>query len=376
MQFTTKYQQILKRIDKLNPLNYASTRNYSDGEVAYLSPYISRGVISIKQVAETLVARGYDFSDMEKFIQQLAWREYFQRVWQQLGDDMFDDIRRIYSGIQHRRLQQSIATAGTGIDAIDKSIQQLYATGYMHDHLRMYVASISCNIGKAWWQMPSQWMYYHLLDGDLASNTCSWQWVAGSFSSKKYYCNQENINRYTSGNQQNTFLDRSYDELRLMDVPAVMKATVSPILTTTLPRTEKPLVTDSQLPLLIYNSYNLDPVWRSSEKANRILLLEPSHFKKFPVSQNVLQFIIDLSANIDGIQLFVGEVNEIPGINQYPAIFSKENPAFSHYPGKKDERDWLFPHAKSYNKSFFQFWKLCQSQFKKDNDRQPALHFA
>ena len=303
MQFATSYEEILKRIDKVNPTDYARTRNFIDGDVTYLSPYISRGVISVKQVAEAMFAKGYNFSEIEKFIQELAWREYFQRVWQQLEDDMFDDIRRSNSGIKHRQLQQSIAEATTGIESIDKAIRQLYETGYMHNHLRMYVASIACNIGKADWQLPSQWMYYHLLDGDLASNTCSWQWVAGSFSSKKYYCNQENINRYTFSDQQNTFLDRSYKELTAMEVPQALEETISLSLFTPMPGFEKPLSLNSKLPLLIYNSYNLDPLWRKNENANRVLLIEPSHFKKFPVSPKVLQFILDLSKNIEGIQL-------------------------------------------------------------------------
>ena len=94
MQFPVSYEEILKRIDKVNPKDYAGSRNFIDGDITYLSPYISRGVISIKQLAGAMFAKGYTFSEMEKFIQQLAWREYFQRIWQQLEDDMFDDIRR------------------------------------------------------------------------------------------------------------------------------------------------------------------------------------------------------------------------------------------------------------------------------------------
>jgi len=376
MQFATSYKEILSRIDKVDPKDYARTRNFTDGDVTCLSPYISRGVISVKQVAGAMFAKGYSFSEMEKFIQQLAWREYFQRTWQQLEDDMFDDIRRSNSGIRHRRLQQAIVEAATGIESVDKAIQQLYETGYMHNHLRMYVASIACNIGKADWLLPSQWMYYHLLDGDLASNICSWQWVAGSFSSKKYYCNQENINRYTLGDQQNTFLDKSYQELTAMKVPRELEETISLSLLASIPRLKNPLSLNSKMPLLIYNSYNLDPNWRKNEKANRILLIEPSHFKKFPVSTKVLQFILDLSKNIEGIQPFVGEINEIPCLHQFPAIYSKEHPAFIHYPGKKDERDWLFPEVKGYYRSFFQFWKTCITRMKKDKERQLALPFA
>lgn len=373
MHFPVSLPEIKERMNGIDPLAYARTRNFINGKITYLSPYISRGLISGKQVFDTIITKGFGFEQSEKLIQELAWREYFQRVWQQLDDELFNDIYHFNNGIRHRRVQTSLINAATGIESIDHAIRELYNDGYMHNHVRMYVAGISCNIGKAYWQMPSQWMYYHLLDGDLASNTCSWQWVAGSFSSKKYYCNQENINRYTYSKQQNSFLDKPYDELQKMDVPEVLKETTSLPLSTVLPRNEKNLVIDKTLPLLIYNSYNLDPEWRKNEKANRVLLLEPSHFKKYPVSEKVIQFVIDLSMNIEGIQLFVGEVNEIPHIHQLPAVHSKEHPAFRHYPGKKDERDWIFPSVKGYYKSFFQFWKACLPLFQKKLQHPPLL---
>ncbi|MEO5685193.1 MAG: FAD-binding domain-containing protein [Chitinophagaceae bacterium] len=70
---------------------------------------------------------------------------------------------------------KNIAGAKTGITAIDEQITLLYETGYMHNPVRMYLAGITCNIGKAHWLQPARWMYYHLLDGDLASNSLSWQ---------------------------------------------------------------------------------------------------------------------------------------------------------------------------------------------------------
>ena len=72
----------------------------------------------------------------------------------------------------------------------------------------MYIASIVCNIAKSHWKLPSKWFYYYLLDGDLASNNLSWQWVCGANSSKKYYANQENINKFCFTKQKNTFLDK------------------------------------------------------------------------------------------------------------------------------------------------------------------------
>ena len=82
----------------------------------------------------------------------------------------------------------------------------------------------------------------------------------------------------------------------------------------------------------------------------------------------MIEFILDLAKNIDGLQVFSGEVNEIPHLKKIKTIYSKEHPAFIHYPGKKDERDWLFPEVKGQFNSFFSFWKKCmQSIERKDS---------
>ena len=363
MYFPTDYQEILAQLDHTDPSKYATDRNFIDGHVSYLSPYISRGVISTKQVLESLLAKGYNWDQMEKFIQELAWREYFQRVWQQLEDGIFDDIRRSNTGTRHRQMPSALLNAETGIHAIDDGIIELYETGYMHNHLRMYTASIACNIGKAYWEIPSKWMYYHLLDGDIASNTCSWQWVAGSFSSKQYFCNQENINKYTRSQQHHSYLDKTYQELPLMEVPGELTATTGIQLTTVLPVNTTPVI-DPSLPILLYNSYNLDPLWKKEINANRILVLEPSHFKQFPVSDKVIAFILSLAKNIEGLQVFTGEISDIPSINEVPVVWSKEHPAFTHYPGQKDAREWMFPEVTGFYNSFFSFWKKCERLLK------------
>jgi deoxyribodipyrimidine photo-lyase len=144
-----------------------------------------------------------------------------------------------------------------------------------------------------------------------------------------------------------------------MDIPAVLQPLARFNAKTVLPK-KQALNIDPSLPLLLYNSYNLDPVWRKEEKANRILVLEPSHFRQFPVSDNVLQFILSLAKNIDDLQVFAGEVNEIPHLKDTKAIYSKEHPAFVYYPGQKDERDWLFPEVKGSFGSFSSYWKKCK----------------
>jgi deoxyribodipyrimidine photo-lyase len=360
--FPTAYDSIVERINNIDPIKYAKTRNFINGDITYLSPYLSRGVISVQQIKESVLQKGFKAYQIEKFLQELAWREYYQRVWQVKKENIFSDLKQDQTDFLHHQIPTAIVNAATGIESIDAHINTFYKTGYLHNHIRMYLAAIVCNNAKSYWLAPSRWMYYHLLDGDLASNSCSWQWVAGSFSSKKYYCNQENINKYTSSHQQQTFLDHSYEYIATMPVPNALEPIGTVDLTTILPTTSVPVL-DVTKPTLIYNSYNLDPKWRAGENANRILLLEPSHFNKYPVSEKVIDFVIALSKNITDIIVYVGELDKL--MTQYKnsdlaisnAFISKEHPAFEYYPGIKDSRDWMYPKVEGYYPSFFSFWK-------------------
>jgi len=370
LSFPTEYEKALERVNAIDPIKYAKTRNFINGQITYLSPYISRGVISTKQVMEKIIEKQYPYPAIEKIIQELAWREFFQRVWQSKGLQIWDDLKQDQQEVVHHQMITSIQKANTGIESIDFAINGLYEKSYMHNHSRMYLASIACNIGKAHWIESSRWMYYHLLDGDIASNNCSWQWVAGAFSSKKYYCNQENVNKYTFSKQQNTFLDKPYEQLVDLPIPDALQETTVLDLTTNLPKSNTPNI-DTELPTLIYNSYNLDPIWRKLEKVNRVLLLEPSHFNQYPVSDKVIEFIIDLSKNIEGIQVYTGEIADIENLYktnntwENQKIISKEHPAFAYYPGIKDQRDWMFPEVNGYYPSFFGFWKKAERSFRK-----------
>lgn len=362
--FPTYYESIISKINAINPEKYAKTRNFLNGDITYLSPYISRGVISTKQVMDTILKNGYTLLQSEKLIQELAWREYYQRVWQNKKEQIWDDLKQDQPGVNHHEMLTSLLNCNTGIQVIDEQISQLFESGYLHNHIRMYVASIACNIGKAHWQKPAKWLYYHLLDGDIASNNCSWQWVAASFSSKKYYCNQENINKYTNTNQSGTFLDNTYEQIASIKVPDSLTLTTSLQLNTILPNTKSPIL-DLSKPTLLYNSYNLDPTWRANENVNRVLLLEPSHFNLNPVSEKVINLVLALSRNIPGIQVFVGEISEIVALYKESnmeineLLISKEHPAFEYYPGFKDQRDWMFPSVTGCYPSFFKFWEKC-----------------
>jgi deoxyribodipyrimidine photo-lyase len=373
--FPTDFASILSRIDGINPEAYARTRNFKDGAVSQLSPYLSRGVIGTRQILQSLADKGYGWSEVQKFVQELTWREFYQRLWQSWEDDLFEDILQTRSGVNNRLMPTSILQGNTGIQAIDEGIKQLEQSGYMHNHLRMYVASMACNLGKSHWPMPAAWLYYHLLDGDLASNTCSWQWVAGTFNGRKYYCNQQNIDRYFDTRQEGSFLDQPYESLPKLTTPEPLRELSAFQGKTRLPATEFPTL-DPSKPLYIYNGYNLDPNWDKEVDANRLLLLEPSHFQRFPVSDRVINFIQELAKNIENIQIFTGEVSAIPEWSKFPKIVSKEHPAFQHYPGIKQPRDWMFPQLHANHTSFFRFWKQAERKatalFSKKETTAPA----
>ena len=353
--FSTKLDDIIDLVDTFDPSEYGRSRNFIDGNVSRLSPYISRGVISTRFVYNRLIGRGFDPQKIEKYIQELTWRDYWQQIWVHKGKTIDEDLKTSQLDVNNYGISKNIIDAQTGIDAIDNAILEFYKTGYLHNHLRMYLAAMACNIGKSHWTVPARWMYYHLFDADWASNALSWQWVAGTNSNKKYYANQDNINKYCYGTQKHTFLDHPYEELISMEVPAELKETVNLKLSTVLPA-EHSIDLVPGKPTIIYNFYNLDPFWKNDIKANRVLLLEPSHFSSYPVSEKSINFLLDLSKNIEGLQLYTGEFSELKKEISTGKIYYKEHPLNTHYSGIEESRDWM-SEISGYFPSFFVFWK-------------------
>jgi deoxyribodipyrimidine photo-lyase len=379
------YASILDEVKAYQPGKYHATRNYTNGAVTNWSPYISRGLLSPVLVMEQLKTK-YNQQEWIGFMQQMAWREYFQRVWQEKGDLILQDLKSAQSKVILASLPNPINAGKTGIQALDNAIHHLYKHGMMHNHVRMYISMLHSNIFKAAWLPGAKWMYANLLDHDPAANFLSWQWVAGSFSSKQYIANQENINKYTNTKQLGTYLDTEYENLQtsIFDHSNTIQPNHSVNWSDTLDQEfnidTKTILKNIQLrniaqifdtktvlpnqPFCIYNSFNLDPLWHADEDVHRILLLEPNHFEKFPVTEKVLQFVIDLATtNIPGIQIFIGNFESLSQHIQ-TSIYFKEHPTTHYYQGIQEERDWLFPEVNGYFPSFFGYWKKCERYLK------------
>lgn len=371
--FPTKYSEIIARIDAIDPKAYAKSRNYLDGAVSRLSPYISRGVISTKFVYQRLRARGFQIYQMEKFVQELAWRDFWQKQWQHHGASINQDLKHVQQDVNAHGVPQAIIKAKTGIQAIDKAILDLYETGYMHNHMRMYLASVICNVGHFHWRIPAQWMFSHLIDGDWASNALSWQWVAGSNANKKYWANQDNINHFCNTDQWGTFLDYSYEDLPNQPIPSILADySTNPTadfdtLADDFKDNDTLMSSENQnQAVCLYTPYNLDPNWHADTQANRILLLEPNYIKRYPISSEVIRFIKDLALeNIPDIKIFIGSFEALKKEFPQSTFYTKEHPELNYAADVVDQRDWLAAEA-PYKPSFFPYWKKCLKSLKHD----------
>ena len=208
-------------VDAIDPVKYGSSRNHLDGAVTQLSPYIRHGVISMGEVRDRALKLSTP-KQAEKFIQQLLWREYWQRIYTAHPERIWQDVEAYKTGFSPEdyadNLPRDILEGRTGVGCIDGFIAQLLGTGYLHNHARLYLAGYICHWRRVKWQAGAQWFLAHLLDGDPASNNLSWQWVASTFSHKPYYFNLENVDKFSGFNvdtrpETNAPLAGSYETL-------------------------------------------------------------------------------------------------------------------------------------------------------------------
>jgi deoxyribodipyrimidine photo-lyase len=204
------------RIDAFRPGSYARTRNAIDGAVSGLSPYLTHGLVSLVDVLSGVASR-HALPVQHKFVYELGWRAYFRHVWQHRGDGI---LRSLHEGplpdaAYASELPADIREGRTGLPVIDQAVHTLYATGLLHNHARMWLASYIVHLRKLHWRCGADWLHAHLLDGDLASNHLSWQWVAGTGSHKPYLFNADNVARYApaSWHSPGSVIDVSYEAL-------------------------------------------------------------------------------------------------------------------------------------------------------------------
>ena len=193
-------EQVLGKID---PVAYGRTRNALSGAVTRLAPYLRHGVLSLSEARTAALASVTKPNDAYKLVQEFAWRDYWQRLYGQIGDAIWHDREPYKTGFgatdYARDVPDDIREGRTGLACIDAFAKELRETGYLHNHVRMWVAGYVVHVRHVRWQAGACWFLEHLLDGDPASNNLSWQWIASTFSHKPYFFNRENVEKYTNG---------------------------------------------------------------------------------------------------------------------------------------------------------------------------------
>ena len=214
------------RAKALNQLNnfinndladYSKLRNFDFGpekrsNISCLSPYITHGIINEKEVIQKTLNK-FSFSKNEKFIQEVLWRTYW-KGWLELRPNVWADylieLNQIKNELQNNKNYLSAIEGKTDIECFNEWVNELKENNYLHNHTRMWFASIWIFTLELPWQIGAEFFMKHLYDGDAASNTLGWRWVAGIQTQGKHYLASEwNIKKFTNNRFNNIKLNEN-----------------------------------------------------------------------------------------------------------------------------------------------------------------------
>ena len=197
--------------------DYSRLRNFDFGpkkrtNVSCLSPYITHGIINEKEVIQKSLSK-FSFSKNEKFIQEVLWRTYW-KGWLELRPNVWTDylleLNQIKNEFQNNQDYLSAIEGKTNVDCFNEWVNELKENNYLHNHARMWFASIWIFTLELPWQLGAEFFMQHLFDGDAASNTLGWRWVAGIQTQGKHYLASEwNIKKFTNNRFQNIKLNEN-----------------------------------------------------------------------------------------------------------------------------------------------------------------------
>ena len=216
MQFEISRNGALKKLDNFINTelpNYNFKRNFDLGpedksNVSCLSPYISHRLITEYEVAKIVLAK-FPYQKVEKYIQEIFWRVYW-KGWLELRPQVWSDFTEDLKALKEDDNYKKAINGETQIKCFNDWVNELKENNYLHNHTRMWFASIWIFTLNLPWQKGAEFFMKHLFDGDAASNTLSWRWVAGLQTKGKHYVAQAwNISKFTNNKYQNVKLNEN-----------------------------------------------------------------------------------------------------------------------------------------------------------------------
>ena len=331
-----------KALDKLNYFvennlsEYSKLRNFDYGpdnrsNISCLSPYITHGIINEKEVIKKSLNK-FSFAKNEKFIQEVLWRTYW-KGWLELRPSVWTDflieLKKIKEDFQNNQTYKNAIEGKTNVECFNYWVNELKENNYLHNHTRMWFASIWIFTLDLPWQLGAEFFMQHLYDGDAASNTLSWRWVAGiQTHGKNYIATEWNIKKFTNNRFQKIKLNENAK-------PILNEKTYSII---NRDFTNVEILEDKTL-LIFENNLSFEISDFKYNKFKKILLIDhKNNYRTINLSEKVMNFKSDLLEN-QKKRLIEKSINcEIVGINEIKSI--TEN-IYAIYPSIGENLDFI-----------------------------------
>ena len=359
-----------KALDKLNNFvennlsEYSKLRNFDFGpenrsNVSCLSPYITHGIISEKEVINKSLSK-FSFSKNEKFIQEVLWRTYW-KGWLELRPNVWTDylieLNKIREDFKNNQNYINAIEGKTDIECFNVWVNELKENNYLHNHTRMWFASIWIFTLELPWQLGAEFFMQHLYDGDSASNTLGWRWVAGIQTQGKHYLASEwNIKKFTNNRFNNIKLNETAP-------PKVSEKTYSIV-----KQDFSNKNTDDENLFIFENSLSFETTDFQNHKFKKIYIISnKNENRSIKLSEKVIKFksllISDQKQRLENnsINCEVVDISEVKNINEkvialYPTVgenldyLNSNNLKIDFLYRKLDQYSWQYC-----NKGFFNF---------------------
>ena len=365
MNFETTRAKAIEKLDRFverNLSDYSKLRNFDFGpdkrsNVSCLSPYITHGVLNEVEIIKKSLAK-YSFNKNEKFIQEVLWRTYW-KGWLELRPSVWSDYIISLNSIREKykeNINYLRAIEGkTNIECFDEWVKELKTHNYLHNHTRMWFASIWIFTLDLPWQLGAEFFLKHLYDGDAASNTLGWRWVAGIQTQGKHYLASEwNIKKFTNNRFQNIKLNENAP-------PKMADKTYSIIKNDFI----NPTINEDKTLIIFENSLSFEISNLKEFKFNKIILVVNSNeFRQVKLSDNVIKFkselINDQLERIESLSINC-EIVSVDKLKEIKSDF------YILYPCVGENLDFVMSNLSNYKfiyRELDQFsWQFCNKGF-------------
>ena len=355
-------EELMNEFIENNLVNYSKLRNFDYGpdkrsNVSCLSPYVTHGVISEVELIQKSLNK-YSFVKNEKFIQEIMWRTFW-KGWMELRPDVWADylleLNQIKDKYKNDQDYKKAVEGSTEIQCFNEWVGELKENNYLHNHARMWFASIWIFTLELPWQLGAEFFMQHLYDGDPASNTLGWRWVAGiQTQGKNYLASEWNIKKFTDNRFKNIKLKENASPKKVEKFyPIIKKDFINPD------------IEEGKNLLVFENSLSLELSELINNKFNKIkLITNQNQNRKIKLSEKTMNFKTQLFEDQKkrlkdkSLECEILDVSEIEDIADSYLLYPTVGETLDYIESKK------FSEVKFLYRKLDQFsWQYCNKGF-------------